>query len=417
MPNANEMMSGLTSVISAVDTYSGRIAESNPVNKILTSYDAYLGAVAQGKDGIRNYLPSKEIDSLTNGINQQLETCIKLEVSSTKQAKMRFAAANLEASLKGFELPLEKNTAFDNLSYTGLEEQEILGKAIPAVKEAIIKLNGEHVSRKEYAQAVINEALNNLKKDPEISAESLKKYENFITQGDKSKKLVKGEFQPAVIPEKTDQLAEEAVKAANKAKEAMNKNTREAEQVTIENPYSAIDNKLNPNNGKLANDNLKIKIEKYFAPLLESKNPALVNGTKRVLAELDPGYLTERGWGANIALELQRVAKPKLWQRIAQVFTGTDYAQQNIDKAVANFEKSSISYKNAKNLPEEPKKEEQARVAQKQDKGINIVEKKEPDKAKTQGYKSSISTPKELSHVNALNESRQSQKKHGPTRS
>ena len=33
------------------------------------------------------------------------------------------------------------------------------------------------------------------------------------------------------------------------------------------------------------------EIIKNFAPLLESSNPALVNGTKRVLAELNPGYL------------------------------------------------------------------------------------------------------------------------------
>ncbi|WP_215426133.1 hypothetical protein [Rickettsia tamurae] len=77
-----------------------------------------------------------------------------------------------------------------------------------------------------------------------------------------------------------------------------------------------------------------------FAPLLESSNPAL----KRVLAELNPGYLTEHGWGESIALELQRVAKPKLWQRIVSAITGTDYAQKNIDKAVANFEKSNSLY-------------------------------------------------------------------------
>ena len=61
-----------------------------------------------------------------------------------------------------------------------------------------------------------------------------------------------------------------------------------------------------------------------FALLLESSNPAL----KRVLAELNPGYLTEYGWGESIALELQRVAKPKLWQRIVSAITGTDYAQK-----------------------------------------------------------------------------------------
>ncbi|MCC8462142.1 MAG: hypothetical protein LN546_03025 [Rickettsia endosymbiont of Ecitomorpha arachnoides] len=87
------------------------------------------------------------------------------------------------------------------------------------------------------------------------------------------------------------------------------------------------------------------EIIKNFAPLLESNNPALVNGTKKVLSELESGYLTEHGKGEGIALELQRVAKPKLWQRIVAVFTGTDYAQKNIDKAVANFEKSNSLYR------------------------------------------------------------------------
>ncbi|BBJ31522.1 hypothetical protein RAS_06310 [Rickettsia asiatica] len=299
---------------------------------------------------------------------------------------MKFTAANLEASLKGFELPLEKNTAFDNLSYAGLEEKEVLEKAIPAVKEAIIKLNGEHVSREEYAQAVINETLNNLKKDPEISAESLKKYENFITQGDKSKNLVKGEFQPAIIPEKTDQLVEEAIKAANKAKEAMNKNTIEAEQITIENPYSAIDNKLNPNNGKFANDNLKIKIEKDFAPLLESNNPALANGTKTALAELDPKYLAEAK--ETIAQELQKAAKLKIWQRIVKVFTGTDYAQKNMDKALTSLKEESNNFTNF-----------QGNIRPEQNKGTNIVKQ---NQIITQSYKSPTLIPSQ-SHAERVN--------------
>ncbi|CAK6516324.1 hypothetical protein [Rickettsia helvetica] len=46
------------------------------------------------------------------------------------------------------------------------------------------------------------------------------------------------------------------------------------------------------------------EIIKNFAPLLESKHPALVNGAKKVLSELDPGYLAEHGRGEDIALEL-----------------------------------------------------------------------------------------------------------------
>ncbi|WP_238528422.1 hypothetical protein [Rickettsia honei] len=39
------------------------------------------------------------------------------------------------------------------------------------------------------------------------------------------------------------------------------------------------------------------EIIKNFAPLLESSNSALVNGTKRVLAELNPGYLRNTQMG------------------------------------------------------------------------------------------------------------------------
>ncbi|WP_236682648.1 hypothetical protein [Rickettsia felis] len=153
------------------------------------------------------------------------------------------------------------------------------------------------------------------------------------------------------------------------------------------------------------------EIIKNFAPLLESNNPALVNGTKKILSELNPGYLTEHGWGESIALELQRVGKPKLWQRIVAVFTGTDYAQKNIDKAVANFEKSNSSYTDMKNLSEELQREKQA-----PNKEINIItakkeQGKEQNKTISQSYKSSISTP--ISHVDKLNKSKESGQQSG----
>ena len=85
--------------------------------------------------------------------------------------------------------------------------------------------------------------------------------------------------------------------------------------------------------------------------------------------------------GRSIALELQRVTKPKLWQRIVAVFTGTDYAQKNIDKAFANFEKSNSLHIETKNLSEELQREKQAPNIVKQNKTI------------PQGYKSSISQP------------------------
>lgn len=299
----------------------------------------------------------------------------------------------------------------------GLSQDEVMDIKKP-LEKAMLELANQKISKEQYREKLIDKTLDNLKEN--VSETKLGNYREFLTKNTTPK--LDGQ-EKINDPKQVEALTQEALKIAEFFKVTFQTNEKEAKALSYINKLGVnepnIIKTLLPAISKLPPEKMTeqgSKIIEYFAPLLESKNPALVNGTKRVLAELDPGYLTERGWGANIALELQRVAKPKLWQRIAQVFTGTDYAQQNIDKAVANFEKSSISYKNAKNLPEEPKKGEQARAEQKQDKGINIVEKKEPDKAKTQGYKSSISTPKELSHVNALNESRQSQKKHGPTR-
>ncbi|MCX4079631.1 hypothetical protein N7280_03170 [Rickettsia rhipicephali] len=66
-----------------------------------------------------------------------------------------------------------------------------------------------------------------------------------------------------------------------------------------------------------------------------------------------------------------RVTKPKLWQRIVAVFTGTDYAQKNIDKAFANFEKSNSLHIETKNLSEELQREKQAPNIVKQNKTIS----------------------------------------------
>ncbi|KYP98116.1 hypothetical protein BG75_03730 [Rickettsia endosymbiont of Proechinophthirus fluctus] len=103
--------------------------------------------------------------------------------------------------------------------------------------------------------------------------------------------------------------------------------------------------------------------------------------------------------GESIALALQRVTKPKLCQRIVAVFTGTDYAQKNIDKAFANFEKSNSLHIETKNLSEAPQREKQAPNIVKQNKTI------------PQGYKSSISPP--ISHVENLNKSRESGQQSG----
>ncbi|MCZ6901470.1 MAG: hypothetical protein O7C59_08925 [Rickettsia endosymbiont of Ixodes persulcatus] len=90
------------------------------------------------------------------------------------------------------------------------------------------------------------------------------------------------------------------------------------------------------------------KIVKDFAPLLESSNPALVNGAKKALTELDPEYLAEypKESGETIAQELQKATKTNILQKIVQFVTGIDYAQKNIDKAFTVLKANSDRFTN-----------------------------------------------------------------------
>ncbi|WP_103896903.1 hypothetical protein [Rickettsia fournieri] len=48
------------------------------------------------------------------------------------------------------------------------------------------------------------------------------------------------------------------------------------------------------------------EIIKNFAPLLESSNSALVNGTKRVLAELNPGFKEHTDGGRKYSIRITK---------------------------------------------------------------------------------------------------------------
>jgi len=104
---------------------------------------------------------------------------------------------------------------------------------------------------------------------------------------------------------------------------------------------------LLPTISKLSPEELQEKgsqIVKDFAPLLENSNPALVNGAKTALAELDPKYLAEAG--ETIASNLQQASKLSIVQRIKKIFTRKDYAQENVDKAMNSLKEASNEFTN-----------------------------------------------------------------------
>ncbi|MCX4083755.1 hypothetical protein N7281_02505 [Rickettsia hoogstraalii] len=206
------------------------------------------------------------------------------------------------------------------------------------LEKAMLELANQKISKEQYREKLIDKTLDNLKKN--ISETKLDNYRKFLTKNT-TPKLDKQE--QINDPKQLEALTQEALKIAEFFKITFQTNEKEARALSSINELGVnepnIIKTLLPAISKLPPEKMTEQgreIIKNFVPLLESNNPALVNGTKKVLSELEPGYLTEHGKGEGIALELQRVAKPKLWQRIVSAITGTDYAQKNIDKAVAN---------------------------------------------------------------------------------
>ncbi|MGL4226899.1 MAG: hypothetical protein ACRCRR_04790, partial [Rickettsia sp.] len=198
----------------------------------------------------------------------------------------------------------------------GLSQDEVMGIKKP-LEKAMLELANQKISKEQYREKLIDKTLANLKKN--VSETKLGNYREFLTKNTTTK--LDGQ-EKINDPKQLEALTQEALKIAEFFKVTFQTNEKEAKALSYINKLGVnepnIIKTLLPAISKLPPEKMTeqgSKIIEYFAPLLESKNPALVNGTKRVLAELDPGYLTERGWGENIALELQRVAKPKLWQR------------------------------------------------------------------------------------------------------
>ncbi|ACR47081.1 hypothetical protein RPR_00520 [Rickettsia peacockii str. Rustic] len=194
----------------------------------------------------------------------------------------------------------------------GLSEDEVMDIKKP-LEKAMLELANQKISKEQYREKLIDKTLDNLKEN--VSATTLGNYRKFLTKNT-TPKLDKQE--QINDPKQVEALTQAALKIAEFLKITFQTNEKEAKALSSINELGVnepnIIKTLLPAISKLPSEKMieqGKEIIKNFAPLLESSNSALVNGTKRVLAELNPGYLRNtRMGGESIALELQRVTKP-----------------------------------------------------------------------------------------------------------
>lgn len=336
-----------------LNTLNKNIISNDPIQKHLQS-EEYISSTLEGLAGkiINEAVPNKDVQTLVDNLHANLAQDVNLLPSAAD--KLKFDIARVEAAVKGFVLPLNNGGPFDQLSLMDIEDiKEVFDNPIKATKEALIAVSGQAIPKEQYAQAVKDKAIDILKKDFNISPEQLKKYENFITQGDKNQEY---DSRKQIFIPKANKLSEVEASAlrevATNAVQKINDRLKKGKETgkILMNQYKLLEslgitdsnlkNNLLPAITKLPPEELQekgSKIIKDFAPLLNSKNQSLIDGATKALTELDPKYLSE--YSSVIANDLNKINEKgtSLWEKFKTIFTGKDYLGKRFEQSVNKY--------------------------------------------------------------------------------
>jgi|GEM_PF-2822840 len=397
-------------------------SSEGPIKQHLQS-EEYITSTLEGLAGktINESLANEDIQNLVNNLHDNLDQNIKL-LPKEAADKLKFDFARAEAALKGFALPLNKGGPFDELLFMGISsEKEIFDNPISATKKALIAVSGQkNIPKEKYAEAVKNKAMEILKEDPKITKEQLEQYEKFITQGDKNQKYdaTQKVFVPKVniISQIESQALQEAANdAVQKISDRLKTNKKVGEKLNnIINSLGIEDKQIADSLlvvvTKLPSEELQekgSKIVKDFAPLLQSDNPAIANGAKKALTELDPKYLADAG--ETIAENIQKASKTTLLQKVKGLFKEKGYyAQQNVDNVVSSLKVDSAEFtkytqSSQNKAKEQPKNPEPAQSQSKEHTSKIRSNIETSGESKTQESKITLSNSKR-SHVKNLSD-------------
>ncbi|WP_375333410.1 hypothetical protein [Candidatus Tisiphia endosymbiont of Xenochironomus xenolabis] len=211
---AAEKIKDIDALIGRLGKYKETFNVKIYADEILQFNEASMSVIESlGAENFRTSLSDDKIQQFVDTIALNSELCSKFISTDQELDKLKLKVAKTEGALKGFVLPLEERSAFaGKLTNFGLGREEY---KIPmeATKEALLKLQGQKLSKVEYADKVVARTMEILNQDKRnFPAEKLQQFENFVRQGNTSLKVKNGQLIDR--DDKLSQLDQEEISSA-----------------------------------------------------------------------------------------------------------------------------------------------------------------------------------------------------------
>lgn len=190
------LIKDLTSLESRYDSYVSSIDQALKANiyqqeEILArQHDGSLSVMdGLGAPQFRDYLNSEQKENLVQAMRFASNEMLKVAEKEQDREKLILSCAKIEASIKGFELPLSIGGPADDLEYYGLDKKSDYQVIIEATKQSLLELSGQNIPDSEFPQRA--KALTMEKIASQFSPEKVAAADKLLEQGIKTSKRSK----------------------------------------------------------------------------------------------------------------------------------------------------------------------------------------------------------------------------------
>lgn len=163
---AAEKIKDIDALIGRLGKYKETFNVKIYADEILQFNEASMSVTESvGAENFRTSLSNDRIQQLIDTIALNSKLCSKFISTDQELDKLKLKVAKTEGALKGFVLPLEERSAFaGKLTNFGLDKEEY---KIPmeATKEALLELQGQKLTKGEYADKVVARTMEILNQD------------------------------------------------------------------------------------------------------------------------------------------------------------------------------------------------------------------------------------------------------------
>ena len=248
-------------------------------------HDSCLSVIdGLGADELRNHLTPEQKEELINSFRETTSAISETLQDAKEKEKLDINTAKMEASLKGFELPLALGGRSDQIKSHGLNMKEHYPKIIKATQEALVELAGKGIPHEEYAEKLQESILKKVQN--EFSAEQLESVEKIIAQGkqlrDAEKPLEKQKFQSTDLK----RLQDAAANVSNQFQKILSENKKDANIINV---IQKTTRNIEEDHSLKTTKARERKILKNLSPALSQLDPEYLEKYNDIIA----GQLTE----------------------------------------------------------------------------------------------------------------------------